>query len=202
MARKTRTSTSRRRKAAKTDPILPLAAEIEFLRQEMTQLAQGTYDKLTRLQDATGGVWKMRDGTMIAVRDMSDSHLSNVLKLVKMNPPSAGSQGWISLFEAEIERRRVDREWAAKTGHVSEVEKRLAALEAKVTGDGHGAEDQLRMLRARVAHLEEKLRKPTPPAFDLRLQITTALTQIRRHLPIEQIDVVRSLERLLDAVLP
>ena len=36
----------------------------------------------------------------------------------------------------------------------------------------------------------------------VRLEVSAALAQIRKHLPIEQVDVVRRLETLLDEVLP
>lgn len=196
MARKTRTSTSRRKKATisrrdmqvlREARTIELEQEVAFLREELTKLAQSNYDQISRLQDATGGVWKMADGTMIAVRDMSDSHLANALKLVQQKPPTAGSQGWISLFEKEIERRRVDREWAKKTGHVSEIEARLAQVQERI--ERLEQENKSAAWRANTA-------------LDVRLQVTTALNTIRRLVGIENLDVVRSLERLLDRVLP
>lgn len=174
--------------------------EIAFLREELTKLAQSTYDQITRLQDASGGIWKMRDGTLIAIRDMSDSHLANSLKLVQTNPPSIGSQGWISLFEKKIERRRVDREWARKTGHAPEHEARLEGVMGQLAGRIEKLERTARADIARSAWRASKDAHDT--ALDVRLQVTTALTTIRRLVGIENIDVVRSLEKLLDRVLP
>lgn len=250
MARKTRTSTSRRRKQAvptiswaqllaidpitgkingEGAPILERLAKLERRHEHYEQEMQRTNcdmrarldearaveadlrQKLALLEESTGGLWRMQDGTLIQIRQMSDSHLQNAIRRFEGQGSVAAS---IAKMKAEQKRREVDRQWAERTSTgMQSTEKRLAAIETKLAKPVWDSKDQLHFdtieqvgrLTRRLYDMEQenkKLRKPAEAALDVRLQVTAALNTIRRQVGIENIDVVRSLERLLDRVLP
>lgn len=45
------------------------------------------------------GIWTMRDGTEIAVMDMTTTHIRNCMRMVGKN------NGWYSVFADELKRR-------------------------------------------------------------------------------------------------
>jgi hypothetical protein len=49
--------------------------------------------------DRLDGIWTMRDGTEIAVTDMTTSHIRNCMRMVGKN------HGWYAVFADELERR-------------------------------------------------------------------------------------------------
>lgn len=235
MAR-TRTKTSRllrKRKAKKAakaavsslarDPLLDFLSGVEKSeRRQMhyEQEMERTNKLLALLEESTGGLWRMQDGTLIQIRQMSDSHLHNAIRHMESKGAAADS---VAKMKAEQQRRKVDRQWAGRTtdpnftdGRTfadSGIEKRLVLLENalnKTVWDNKTEQfaplpEQVRRLTRRIFDLEQenkKLRKPADTALDVRLQVTAALNTIRRQVGIENIDVVRSLEKLLDRVLP
>lgn len=66
------------------------------------------------LMSVTGGLWRMQDGTLMAIRQMSDNHLANALKLAKRAAPDLTTS--IQNMEREQQRRKTDHEFASKDG--------------------------------------------------------------------------------------
>lgn len=200
MARKTRTSTSRARKTGKLD-----TARIAALEEQVALLTE-----------TTGGLWHMQDGTLIAIRQMSNAHLSNAIKLLEARraclsqDPSKALQQMLK----EQARRRVDAQLSAQSP--SSIEGRLARLEKPIwdskTQEATHVTEQVARLTRRLHDLEQenkKLRKNAP--FTDRLGISAALAEIRRlHAgpwPIgsrgdQMTTILDRLEALLDEVLP
>lgn len=54
------------------------------------------YDAYVRMQAV---IWTMRDGTEIAVADMTTTHIRNCMRMV------GESHGWYEVFENELKRR-------------------------------------------------------------------------------------------------
>lgn len=67
------------------------------------------------LMSVTGGLWRMIDGTLMAIRQMSDNHLANALSLAKRT----GQTTTVENMEREQRRRAKDREFAKTDGKVS-----------------------------------------------------------------------------------
>lgn len=64
-------------------------------------------ERLTRLDDSTGGFWRTALGTTLQIRQMSDAHIANALAHLT-ETGREGSDGWDSL-RAEQKRRARDR---------------------------------------------------------------------------------------------
>lgn len=132
MARKTRKRTDRITlkglKEALNDLQAQAGVEIGLLQKEVARLDTAQFRDIQTIADqretlktqqklidglmeVTGGLWKMQDGTLIAIRQMSDSHLRNALRLLGAKTSNPAQAAMLK----EQERRRVDREWAART---------------------------------------------------------------------------------------
>lgn len=57
-------------------------------------------------EEPLGPVWKMKDGSEIAVQEMSDKHLHNTIRMLQRGPDSGGANWWLRKFREEVERRR------------------------------------------------------------------------------------------------
>lgn len=131
--------------------------------------------KVLNLNESTGGLWKTRDGVLVQVRDMTDSHLRNAREWLKDHGKSpslnldaefgrrlAGEKLGKSLTEASEDReywkaRAVDAEKRAEAHRVS-----AASLEKKRDEWKATAESESGIRRALEVHLNkahEKLRQ-------------------------------------------
>lgn len=81
-----------------------LDAETKNLAAEFTRLLR----TLDRHDDASGGFWRTAAGDVLRIRDMSDGHLKNCLKMPRV---SRIAQVWMA---HELARRAVDRECRSK----------------------------------------------------------------------------------------
>ncbi|MGH3380610.1 MAG: hypothetical protein ACRDP6_38325 [Actinoallomurus sp.] len=70
--------------------------------EDKASISQAALQKHDR---AAGGFWKTKDGTVLRVRDMSDSHLENTIKYVEGMASAANAY---RLLTREQERRRAD----------------------------------------------------------------------------------------------
>jgi len=69
-------------KAKKTKSSLPSLEFHEWVRLDSWAEVK---DRLRILEETTGGFWKQQDGTLIQIRQMSDNHLKNALRLLGAN---------------------------------------------------------------------------------------------------------------------
>lgn len=65
---------------------------------------------------ASGGFWKTKDGTILRIRDMSDSHLDNAIKYTQGFTSAANAR---RLMLREVARRKEDAVWAQRFGRLS-----------------------------------------------------------------------------------
>ena len=56
-------------------------------------------------EDAKKGIWKTKDGTRIAVKDMKDSHLLNAYRYLEQNNVMDMYLGWLIVMQSEIRKR-------------------------------------------------------------------------------------------------
>lgn len=56
-------------------------------------------------QRIEAGQWKKKDGSVIQISDMSESHIQNCLAMIKRNRDDDNAMNWIKLFEAELNKR-------------------------------------------------------------------------------------------------
>ena len=57
-------------------------------------------------QDGFNTEWRMKDGTIIKIKDMEDSHVRNSLNMLKRNSPNEIREAWIEVFTDVILKRR------------------------------------------------------------------------------------------------
>lgn len=74
--------------------------EVRVEQEIMHELARGRV-----MRDAERGVWTMRDGTEIEVKDMSTSHILNSKRMLERKNMADFLTPWITRFEKELERR-------------------------------------------------------------------------------------------------
>lgn len=65
--------------------------------------------KITR--DAESGIWTMKNGTRIAIEDMTDSHLINAYRLLERNNEMDMLLPWLVVMQKEIVRRKLNYEF-------------------------------------------------------------------------------------------
>lgn len=58
------------------------------------------------------GIWTMRDGTEIKVKDMGEDHIKNTIRMLKRRE-SEWAESWIAVFEKELEFRQYIRRIAS-----------------------------------------------------------------------------------------
>lgn len=56
-------------------------------------------------QEANEGYWTTKDGKMIHVSDMTESHIRNTINFIKKRDSCDMYLPWILVFEKELERR-------------------------------------------------------------------------------------------------
>jgi len=107
-------------------------------------------DRLRILEETTGGFWKQQDGTLIQIRQMSDNHLKNALRLLGADHGKVGHVGnkrvTIQQMLKEQDRRARDKAWQIRTGefqtnltHQLEAQnRRILELEKKTKTVDHG----------------------------------------------------------------
>lgn len=59
-------------------------------------------------RDADSGIWTMKNGTRIAVTDMTDSHLINTYRILEENNVMDMLLPWLVVMQKEIIKRKLD----------------------------------------------------------------------------------------------
>lgn len=88
--------------ASISSEITVLKDRLQHLHKEMDNMR----DVVKSLDEASGGTWRQKNGTLIMIRSMSNNHLLNALAMMSRN-----GQRTMPLFaklEAEMERRKND----------------------------------------------------------------------------------------------
>ena len=57
--------------------------------------------------EAKSGIWTMKDGTKVAVKDMTDSHLLNAYRMVERINVMDMFTPWLVVFRKEIDNRNL-----------------------------------------------------------------------------------------------
>ena len=65
-------------------------------------------------KDAESGVWTTKNGTRIAVTDMTDSHLINTYRILERNNAMDMLLPWLVVMQKEIVRRKLYYEFRDK----------------------------------------------------------------------------------------
>jgi len=129
-------------KAKKTKSSLPSLEFHEWVRLDSWAEVK---DRLRILEETTGGFWKQQDGTLIQIRQMSDNHLKNALRLLGANH-GGNKRVTIQQMLKEQDRRARDKAWEIRTGNVgsssvlemADIRARLSELERKTKTVDHG----------------------------------------------------------------
>ena len=56
-------------------------------------------------EKARSKIWTTKDGTKIPVKDMTDSHIQNIINLIKRKDKRDYYLPWLKVFEEELENR-------------------------------------------------------------------------------------------------
>lgn len=169
MSKKTKKSPSRKKTSKKPlgEDWLHLGKGTLSLRMlsdaEKAALGPSTESQLKQLQaevdtllKAAGGFWTTIDGTLLAIRDMSDNRLENALKMATVSKSTRG------LLQAEQKRREKDKSFAKLNGKHSsnhEMDDLMERIEssAPTVGEVKAAQE----LKAQVERLTRQVDKLT-----------------------------------------